>query len=188
MATMEVMRAVEASAFERDQQEFALGDTLDIKTGLILAGVTFLAILTGDLMKSTGVSHVEVFATIKGVAPINSAFVRWIALFISLLAIVGAGIFSVLVLIPRNYDREPVPTKYLSWIKETEEYRAKYPEAGVEPITAEKLIAKRVENALSNIQKNIKHNKRKSSLMFIAFNFMVVSLAMNLFTLAMRLF
>lgn len=188
MATMEVMHAVESSAFERDQQEFALGDTLDIKTGLILAGVTFLAILTGDLMKSTGVSHVEVLATIKGSAPINSAFVQWVAQFVSVLAIIGSGIYSVLVLIPRNYDREPVPSKYLTWIQETEAYREKYPEEKAEPVTAEKLIAKRVENAIANIQTNIAHNKRKSSLMFIAFNFMAVSLAANLFTLAMRLF
>jgi hypothetical protein len=188
MATMEVMHAVEAAAFERDQQEFALGDTLDIKTGLILAGVTFLAIMTGDLMKSTGVSHVEVFATIKGAAPINSAFFQWVALFVSLLAIIGAGIYSVLVLVPRNYDREPVPMKYLNWIEETEEYRAKYPEAGVEPVTAEKLIAKRVENAIGNIQKNIALNKRKSDLMFVAFTCMAVSFGANTLTLAMRLF
>ena len=188
MATAEVMRVVEASAFERDQQEFALGDTLDIKTGLILAGVTFLAILTGDLMKSTGISHVEVLATIRGGASITIAFVQWIALFVSVLAISFSGIYSVLVLIPRNYDREPVPTKYLNWIEDMEKYRAKYPEVGAEPVTAEKLIAKRIENAIGNIQKNIEHNKRKSSLMFVAFNFMVVSLAANLFTLAIRLF
>jgi hypothetical protein len=188
MATMEVMHAVESSAFERDQQEFALGDTLDIKTGLILAGVTFLAILTGDLMKSTGISHGEVLATIKAGAPVNNAIVQWSAQFVSVLAIVGAGIFSVAVLVPRNYDREPVPTKYLNWIQETEAYRVKYPDAGAESVTAEKLIAKRVENAVANIQTNIAHNRRKSALMFIAFNFMVVSLAANIFTLAMRLF
>jgi len=188
MATMEVMRVVEASAFERDQQEFALGDTLDIKTGLILAGVTFLAILTGDLMKSTGVSHVEVLAMIKGGWHINGAFVQWVALFVSVLAISVSGIYAVRVLIPRDYDREPVPTKYLNWIEDTEAYRAKYPEAGAEPVTAEKLIAKRVENAIANIQTNIALNTRKSSMMFVAFNFMVVSLVANLFTLTMRLF
>jgi hypothetical protein len=183
---MEVMRAVEASAFERDQQEFALGDTLDIKTGLILAGVTFLAILTGDLMKSTGISHVEVLAMLKGHAHINSALVQWVALFVSVLAIILSGIYSVLVLLPREYDREPVPTKYLKWIQETDEYRVKHPE--FEPVTAEKLIAKRVENAVANIQTNIALNNRKSSLMFVAFNFMALSLAANLFTLAIRLF
>jgi hypothetical protein len=188
MATMEVMREVEASAFERDQQEFALGDTLDIKTGLILAGVTFLAIMTGDLMKSTGISHVEAWATIKAGGSISVALVQWIAQFVSVLAIIGAGVFSVLVLMPRNYDREPVPTKYLKWIEDMEAYRANYPDAGAEPVTAEKLIAKRVENAIGNIQKNIEHNKRKSSLMFVAFTFMVVSFAANILTLAMRLF
>ncbi len=39
-------------AFQRDQQEFSLGDTLDIKTGLVLAvALTFLAIQSGEMMK-----------------------------------------------------------------------------------------------------------------------------------------
>ncbi len=51
MASQEVLKAMESLAYERDRQEFALGDTLDIKTGLVLAGLTFLALQTGDLLK-----------------------------------------------------------------------------------------------------------------------------------------
>ena len=188
MATMDVMRVVEAAAFERDQQEFALGDTLDIKTGLILAGLTFLAIMSSDLMKSTGISHVEAWATLKSGAAINRAIVQWVAQFVSVVAIIIGGIYSVRVLTPRNYDREPVPSKYLSWISDMEKYRETYPDAGAEPVTAEKLIAKRVENAISNVQTNLKLNKRKSSLMFVAFTFMAVAFAANILTLAIRLF
>ena len=130
MATMEVMRAVESAVFERDQQEFALGDTLDIKTGLILAGLTFLAILTSDLMKSTGISHVEAWAVLKGSAGISIAFVQWLAQFVSVLAIIIGGIYSVRVLYPRDYDREPAPSKYLGWISDTEKYREDYPRNG----------------------------------------------------------
>jgi hypothetical protein len=185
---MEVMRAIESVAFERDQQEFALGDTLDIKTGLILTGLTFLAILTSDLMKSTGISHIEVWSVLRGSAAINIAFLEWIALFVSVLAIVIGGIYSVRVLAPCDYDREPAPSKYLNWINDTEKYREAYPEAGAAPVTAENLIAKRVENAVANVQTNLALNERKSSLMFIAFNCMAVSFAVNVLTLAMRLF
>jgi hypothetical protein len=188
MATAEVMRAVESAAFERDQQEFALGDTLDIKAGLILTGLTFLSILTGDLMKSTGISHVEVWAILKGSAAIGVAFVEWVAQFISVLAIIVGGVYSVRVLAPRDYDREPAPNKYMSWITDTEKYRVTYPDAGAESVTAEKLIAKRIENAIANVQTNLALNKRKSDLMFVAFACMVTSFAFNILTLAMRLF
>lgn len=188
MATIEVMRAVESAAFERDQQEFALGDTLDIKTGLILAGLTFLAILSSDLMKSTGISHVEAWAVLRGSATVNIAFIQWAAQFASVLAIIVGGIYSVLVLFPRDYDREPAPSKYLSWISDTEKYRETYPEEGAEPVTAERLLAKRVENAVANIQTNLTLNKRKSQLMFVAFTCMSASFAANILTLAMRLF
>jgi hypothetical protein len=50
MASQEVLNAIEPLAYERDRQEFALGDTLDIKTGLILAALTFLAIQSGELI------------------------------------------------------------------------------------------------------------------------------------------
>jgi hypothetical protein len=188
MATMEVMRAVESSAFERDQQEFALGDTLDIKTGLILAALTFLAILTGDLLKSTDISHTQVWATLTGTGAINSAFVQWVALFVSVLSLIVGGILSVLVLKPRDYDREPPPSKYMDWIKETEKYREDYPDAALEPVTAEKLIAKRVENAIANIQTNLAVNERKSKLMFVAFTCTAIAFGANILTLAMRLF
>jgi len=36
--------------YERDRHEFNLGDTLDIKTGLLLASLTFLAIQSGGLI------------------------------------------------------------------------------------------------------------------------------------------
>jgi hypothetical protein len=188
MASTEVMRAVEASAFERDQQEFALGDTLDIKTGLILAGLTFLAILTGDLMKSTGISHSEVWAVVTRHSPITFACVQWAAQFVSVLALIVGGIYSVRVLIPRDYDREPTPSTYMGWVRDTETYREQYPEAAAEPVTVERLIAKRLENVTANIQNNLALNERKSDWMFVAFWSMAASFGANLLTLAMRLF
>lgn len=188
MATLEVMREVESIAFERDQQEFALGDTLDIKTGLMLTGLTFLAILTSDLMKSTGVSHVEVWAVLSRHLPLTVTFFQWTAQFISVLAIIVGGVYSVFVLFPRDYYREPVPSKYVNWVDETEKYREAHPDEDVEPVTAKKLVAKRLENAIGNVQTNLELNKRKSGYMFVAFICMAISFGANILTLAMHLF
>ncbi len=188
MATMEVLRAVESAAFERDQQEFALGDTLDIKTGLILAALTFLAIQTGDLMKSTGVSHVEVWATILGNRPISWAFFQWMLQFVSVLAMIAGGALAIRVLIPREYDREPPPSEYMDWVTKTETYRKDYPETGTEPVTVETLTAKRIANATKNVSKNLALNKRKSDLMFNAFTCTAIAFIVNILTLATHLF
>jgi len=189
MAATEDLRAVESVAFERDQQEFALGDTLDIKTGLILASLTFLAILSGDLMKSSGISHVECWAMLTDKQPmITGAFLQWLAQLVSVLAIIVGGTYSVLVLYPRDYDREPPPSKYVSWIADMEKYRADYPNANVQPVTADDLTAARIDNAIANVKKNGDNNKRKSSLMFVAFLCTVISFGANVFTLAIRLF
>lgn len=43
--------ALSQYVYEHDQYEFSFGDVLDVKTGLILAALTFLAIQSGDLIK-----------------------------------------------------------------------------------------------------------------------------------------
>jgi hypothetical protein len=52
MASQDVLNALESLAYERDRQEFALGDTLDVKTGLTMVALTFLAIQSGELIKA----------------------------------------------------------------------------------------------------------------------------------------
>jgi hypothetical protein len=69
-----------------------------------------------------------------------------------------------------------------------EKYRADYPNANVQPVTADDLTAARIDNAIANVKKNGDNNKRKSSLMFVAFLCTVISFGANVFTLAIRLF
>jgi hypothetical protein len=170
MAAPGIMGALESIAFERDRQEFALGDTLDIKTGLILAALTFLAIQTGDLIKS---SATPVQITLQA---------------LSILALVVGAALSVAELWPRGYGREAPPNKYLDWITDTEKYREDYPETGTEPVSVEQLNAERVKVAVSNVQTNLAINKVKSTLMFSAFFCVAASFALNIATLITRLF
>jgi hypothetical protein len=169
MAT-EILTAMESLAYERDRQEFALGDTLDVKTGLIVVALTFLAVQSVELIKA------------------DMAAAQWIAQAISIGAMIASGALCVAELWPRDYGREPTPKKYQAWIAETETYRQSYPDTGAESITAEKLTEARVASATDNVQVNLAINTLKSKFMFRAFGCLVVSFAANLATLSMRLF
>jgi hypothetical protein len=165
-----IMNAIESIAYERDRQEFALGDTLDIKTGLILAALTFLALQNGDLLKSS-TSSIQIALQV-----------------VSIVSLVFGGGFSIAELWPRDYGREAAPQKYLDWVAETDKYREDNPDTDTEPITAQKLIEERVKVAVLNVQTNLAINKLKSTLMLTAFIFVAVSFAANVGTLISHLF
>ena len=162
-------------AYERDRAEFNLGDTLDIKTGIILACLTFLAIQAGELLKQPQTAHNQIIAQILSI--------------ISILALIVGGVFAVLVMRPRNYYREATPDEYgewIVWIKDVEAYRRKHPEVSV-PDDA--LTEARILSANERIQINAAINKRKSLLMFVAFWATSVSFIANILTLVFtRLF
>lgn len=164
----EAMKYLTEYAVGRDNKEFDLGDTLDVKTGIIAVALTFLAVQSGELIKPD--------MTISGV----------IAQTISLVFLALGGICCVAELWPRDYDREPSPEKYQDWMVKATEFRSKNPEC--EPITSEKLTTVRLERAISRIRTNLALNTRKSSYMFGAFVCLAVSFGANLFTLITHLF
>ena len=168
MASPEVLNAMESLAYERDRQEFSLGDTLDVKTGLILVALTFLALQSGELIKA------------------NMTLAQWLVQIASMAALIIGGGISVAELWPRDYDREPTPATYQKWITDTEEYRKVYPDA--DPVTLEKLTEKRVENAISSVQTNLAINKGKSRLVNGAFRCVAIAFIANIATLIIRLF
>lgn len=165
-----IITAIESIAYERDRQEFALGDTLDIKTGLILAALTFLAIQTGDLLKT---STTTLQLSLQG---------------FSILALIFGGALAVAELWPRDYEREATPQKYLDWIASIDKYREDYPDTGTAAITIQKLTEERVKAAVSNVQTNLAFNRMKSKLMFASFACVIVSFAVNIAMLVIRLF
>ncbi|MBK5293322.1 MAG: hypothetical protein JJE04_16820 [Acidobacteriia bacterium] len=153
--------------FERDRIEFSLGDTLDMKTGLLLAGLTFLAIQSSSLMAST--------------PPLPRA--QFILQALSIAFIVLGGIFCAIELWPRDYMREAMPDEYEVWIAGLDEYRKQYPDVEIPG-----LPAARFSSAKQRIQTNGAINKKKSAFMFLAFYSTVAAFAANLATMTMRLF
>jgi hypothetical protein len=165
MASQEVLNAIEPLAYERDRQEFALGDTLDIKTGLILAALTFLAIQSGELIHAGLPLSQQVFQ------------------YISVGALIVGGILATVELWPIDYDREASPDKYLDWL-ETESQNQGL--SGSEAV-ASLLTKGRLTRTLERINTNFTANKRKSRFMRASFLFVVLSFAANVITLFIRL-
>jgi hypothetical protein len=146
-------------AFQRDQVEFNLGDTLDIKTGLILAALTFLAIQSGELLKP----GITLFAALL--------------LMGAGIAIALGGVFVFYVLTPRDYDREEPPLAYIAW---AEELKSK----GDEDTTIAKTITTRRLNLVNErVATNLAINIKKAKAMNIAFWCTVTAFTFNLITL-----
>jgi hypothetical protein len=162
---MQELNELSAYVFERDRHEFSLGDTLDIKTGLLLASLAFLAVQSSGLMAPT--------------LPLGS-FVLQI---LSVLSMALGGVCCAAELWPRDYLREAMPDKYEAWISSLDEYRSHHPNADTTTLSSTRFLA-----AKERIQNNAAINNRKSIFMFIAFYCVVAAFAANLGTLAMRLF
>jgi hypothetical protein len=169
MAANEILNAMESLTFERDRQEFALGDTLDIKTGLILAALTFLAIQSTDLVKG------------------GLSFRQEIVQFVSVIAMIVGGAFCAAELWPRDYAREAPPSKYQDWIEHANKLHEENPQES-DPVTVEALTSARISSALTSVQTNLAINKLKSKLMIVAFFGAIAAFAANVATLAIRLF
>jgi len=166
--TIDLMNALFEYVRERDRDEFALGDTLDVKTGILLVGLTFLAIQCGDFIKP------------------HLPLCQMIAQIISVLALLVGGILAVYELWPRDYDREATPEEYETWISGTEKYRAEHPETVA--ITADRLITTRLESGKKRVRVNLAINKLKSRFMFASFYCLTMAFSADIATLIMRLF
>lgn len=153
---------------ERDAREFAMGDTLDVKTSVILAVIVFLAAQSADFFKETLTPCMRVLQ------------------FLSVFGLVVAGIFAVLELLPRDYGTEGSPLSYQEWVGELKAFYAGQQNADV--LVAEHVIKGRSQRTTERIEANIAINKRKSNFLSLSFIFTAISLAANLATLAIRLF
>ena len=162
MASQEVLNAMEPLIYERDRQEFSLGDALDMKTGLILAVLTFLALQSGELIHSG--------------LPLFQRIVQYI----SIGSLVLGGILAALELRPANYDREATPEKYLDWLEKQEV-------AGNPELIARTLANGRLTRAMERVRSNLAVNKRKSQFMTASFIFALMSFVANIVTLFIRL-
>jgi hypothetical protein len=90
---------------EQDEREFALGDTLDIKTSIALVIITFLATQSAEFLKA------------------SASAPRWhIIQQMSVACLVIAGLLALIELIPRNYRLRMNPATFLEWVKQTKAF------------------------------------------------------------------
>jgi hypothetical protein len=146
---------------ERDQQELSLGDTLDVKAGILLALIAVLATISGTLLSD---SHLERF---YGVGQM-----------VSLCVIAVGAFFAVWTLIPRNYWLPGSPITYEKYLEEMELAFSDNPGEGERQATVgiTKMAAERV-------QKNHEHNADKSRWLTCAFVPVLIALTIDLATL-----
>jgi hypothetical protein len=154
--------------FKRDEIEFALADTLDVKTSVILIVIVFLAEQSRNFLESN-----------------LSCYAHWMQ-FTSVTALVLAGIFAVFELCPRDYWQADTPTQWDEWIAKLKVHYAE--SDNPDSLVLEQAIEGHTEMASERTEKNILTNKRKSVYLRIAFWFTVTSFALNLLTLVMHLF
>ncbi len=154
--------------FERDRDEFSFGDTLDVKTGLILVILIFLAGQSANFL-SASVTTLEKYLQ-----------------YLSIVSLIVGGAYAVLELWPRKFLKEAEPQEYDRRLELLAKYYADEPNTSNFVLTM--ALEERIETAHKRISKNSSHNTKKSRLLNRSFYFVIFSLAANLATLAMRLF
>jgi hypothetical protein len=150
---------------DQDEREFALGDTLDIKTSIALVIITFLATQSAEFLKGA-------------LSP------RWHTVQkISVVCIVIAGMLALLELIPRGYKLRMSPHKFLEWINQTREFYRTEGATDPDASTAERISAVETKKLTDRFTVNSAINETKAFLMAWAFYFTVAAVGLNLATL-----
>jgi len=151
---------------ERDRIEYTVGDVLDVKAGLVLAILVFLAGQAIDLFKD---AHESVEISL---------------LAISLVAIIIGAIFALVQWFPRRYSVVSHPAKYRPWLEDL--FRRFAAQNVSEADTLEHLEKVELDQASSRIDINIRHNRKKMLMMKGCFACVFISLFANLATVAVR--
>ena len=158
------------SASKYDESERSLGDVLDVKASVALVAVTFLAGVSGELVKDTTAS------TLWGKAQL---IVQLAALvFLSI-----AGALIVLELWPRGYRSSPTPREDADWIAELEGELSRPAEV------LDKVLEVKLSRAVDRVEENKKINDSKSRLIESSFKLLVIAIMLvlgNLLCLAIR--
>jgi hypothetical protein len=169
IGTEELKDLMAHQVLERDRQELEFGDTLDIKTSIVLVVLTFLAGQAADSLR----------ASPKGGAGIICQYMAIIALSLG-------GIFAVGELWPRNYKIEASPDRYDTWLSELKAHHQGEENSESKVVAAS--IGGRIAMAKDRIHYNIDVNKRKSWWMTVSFFCTAGAFALNLAALVSRLF
>lgn len=147
---------------ERDQLELSLGDTLDVKAGILLAVITILGTLTGALLTSSSLGKSSQIAQV-----------------VSLSLLVLGCTFAIVAMLPRDYLLPDLPGKYKKWIDDVKQFYKDDPEEA-ESQTANGMA----QVANERIETNHKINSNKSRYLSLSFWPTLLALAIDIGTLA----
>lgn len=146
--------------------EFALGDTLDIKTSIALVVIIFLATQSSGFLASQMPRHwhnVQV---------------------LSVVCLIVAGLLAVWELIPRTYKVGLSPAEYAGWLDRVKTFYSTQAVPNPENQSAEFIRRKAIEQMGTRFSENSALNKKKSLAVEWSFYFAMAALVLNLLTLA----
>lgn len=156
------MNIISNMTMERDHFEFALGDTLDVKAGIVFAAIAVLGALTGTLLATSGLPKELQWAQMG-----------------SLGFLTVAGFFAVMALLPRNYLLPEMPDKYEQWVEQLKTHYQGDSNAA-DAAASEALV----KIASERIVTNHDINAAKSGYLAWAFWFTVTALGIDMLSLA----
>ena len=142
-----------------------MGDTLDIKTSIVLVVITFLATQSGDFLRAK---------------PPLSSFWHDVQV-ISILFLIAAGVMALFELIPRKYTVRMAPKEFLEWVEKLSSFYKGDADAESKIVGA--ISNAELEKIKTRFARNSAINERKSKLLVWCFRFTLTALALNLFTL-----
>lgn len=165
---MNIHDAKVEAAKEQDERELALGDTLDIKTSIVLVIITFLATQSETLLKAT-------------------EKLRWwhIAQRCSVVFLVIAGLLAIAELIPRKYRFRMPLDEFLPWANGVlDSYKRRPNLLDPETEAVAHIENEEIEKAKDRFLANREINDSKSRFMKWSFRATFAALLLNLATLA----
>ncbi len=155
-------RMVQEATTDRDRMELSLGDTLDVKTGILLAAIAVLGALTSGLLTNGSLG--------KGVQT---------AQIVSLGMLSVGAFFAVWAIWPRDYLLPELPDAYAKWLLDL---RNHYGNAQDQAESAFEIGM--ISKANERIHRNHRINRIKSRWLFRAFVPTFIALLIDLGTLA----
>jgi len=165
----QLFTAIEELKMERVNEivgrEFALADTLDVKTSIVLAIVVFLATQSDSFFHAGLLPHIIMLQ------------------YVSIGAQVVAGLCAVFALRPRKYGAEREITGYDKWIDTIRDNHSE----DAEGTALRVIIEKRANRAKQRAERYVARNEEKARLLGLAFYFTAGATILNLATLVSRL-
>jgi hypothetical protein len=160
----DVYKILKEHTLERDRIELSTGDVLDVKAGLLLVMLVFLAEQTSNIFQA----NLNAF----------QAFLDWV----SILGLIIGGLLAVVQLMPKKYSVLSYPGAYEKWLHGLRSLYSeeKNPEAEVMRVAEDAEISQAVER----IDRNLELNRNKIRLIKLCFYCVIATFLANIVMLA----